>query len=52
MNPGTRAFERSLNSEIYVDKSGLIEKNKFINKYAAAVYLRESSEAFWKIYGG
>ena len=32
MNPGTRAFERSLNSEIYVDKSGLIEKtNSLVN---------------------
>ncbi len=26
LNPGTRAFEISLNSKIYVDKSGLIEK--------------------------
>ena len=32
LNPGTRAFERSLNSEIYVDKSSLIEKtNSLIN---------------------
>ena len=32
LNPGTRGFEISLNSQIYVDKSGLIEKmNALIN---------------------
>jgi len=25
LNPGKRGFERSVNSEIYVDKTGLIE---------------------------
>ena len=32
LNPGSKGFQESLNSEIYVDKSGLIEKtNAVIN---------------------
>lgn len=32
MNPGSKGFEESLNSAIYVDKTGLIEKiNELVN---------------------
>ena len=37
LNPGSKGFQESLNSEIYVDKSGLIEKtNAVINTRSAA----------------
>ncbi len=33
LNPGNKGFQESLNSEIYVDKTGLIEKtNAVCNK--------------------
>ena len=28
LNPGSKGFQESLNSEIYVDKTGLIEKTR------------------------
>ena len=41
LNPGSKGFQESLNSDIYVDKTGLIEKtNAKINtlqKYPAEV---------------
>lgn len=30
LNPGSKGFQESLNSEIYVDKSGLIEKTNVV----------------------
>lgn len=45
LNPGSDLFEMALRSQIFVDKSGLIEKT---NRY---VSVREPSETIWKIYG-
>ena len=45
LNPGSDLFEMALRSQIFVDKSGLIEKT---NRY---VSVRETSETIWKIYG-
>lgn len=28
LNPGNKGFQESLNSQIYIDKTGLIEKDK------------------------
>ncbi len=30
LNPGNKGFQESLNSEIYVDKTGLIEKTNAV----------------------
>ena len=30
LNPGSKGFQESLNSEIYVDKTGLIEKTNAV----------------------
>ena len=51
LNPGSTLFRYSLRSEIYVDKSGLIEKtNKLINT-EQTIHLCEPTKTFWKIYG-
>ena len=51
LNPGTIEFEEALNSEIYIDKSGLIENNQCRSPDTAEVYVYQSSPSFWKIYG-
>lgn len=45
LNPGSDLFEMALRSQIFVDKSGLIEKTN------RCVSVREPSETIWKIYG-
>lgn len=45
LNPGSDLFEMALRSQIFVDKSGLIEKTN------RCVSVRELSETIWKIYG-
>lgn len=52
LNPGATSFRNSLRSEIYIDKSGLIEKtNKQTDAYRAEIYLCQPAKTFWKIYG-
>ena len=39
VNPDNSAFQVALNSDIYVDKTGLIEyTNKVLNLYKEAIY--------------
>ena len=51
LNPGSDLFEMALQSQIFVDKSGLIEKTKSLCADTPAVSVREPSETIWKIYG-
>ena len=37
LNPGSKGFQESLNSEIYMDKTGLIEKTNAVSEYPAEV---------------
>ena len=51
LNPGSDLFEMALQSQIFVDKSGLIEKtNRCVRTLQR--YLCEPCETIWKIYGG
>ena len=47
LNPGSKGFQESLNSEIYMDKTGLIEKTN------AVLNTRQKflAKAFWKVNG-
>lgn len=50
LNPGSKRFRESLNSQIYVDKTGLIEKtNKVLNTEQKCVC--QPSKKIWEIYG-
>ena len=51
LNPGNKGFRESLNSQIYVDKSGLIERTNAVSGYQRKVYVREQAKAVWKIDG-
>ena len=49
VNPDQSAFQSALNAQIYVDKSGLIERSGIYG----CIYLQQSSAQVWKIdYGG
>ena len=51
LNPGNKGFQESLNSKIYVDKTGLIEKtNAALN--TRQKFMCVSRPTFWKIDGG
>ena len=52
LNPSSIGFKRSLNSEIYVDKTGLIEKNKCPARYRTEIHLCQPSAPFWQVDGG
>ena len=62
LNPDNSAFQVALNSEIYVDKTGLLEKEETAgentgstssrNGDKAGVYLQQPSETVWKIHYG
>ena len=51
LNPGSGKFEEALNSEIYVDKSGLIA---YTNKVFGTkqICLCQQTASLWKIDGG
>jgi len=48
LNPGNNKFKRAVNSDIYVDKTGLI---KYYCRYAAVLCMCQQTKAFWKVYG-
>lgn len=48
LNPGSDLFEMALQSQIFVDKSGLIEKNKSLRADTPAISVREPSETIWR----
>ena len=50
LNPGSKGFQESLNSEIYVDKTGLIEKTNAVLD-TRQKFLCEPTKTFWKING-
>ncbi len=52
LNPGSDLFEMALRSQIFVDKSGLIEKNKSLCADTPAISVREPPETFRKVHGG
>ena len=43
LNPGSKGFQESLNSEIYMDKTGLIEKTNAV--------LNTRQKFLWKVNG-
>ena len=50
LNPGSDLFEMALKSQIFVDKSGLIEKtNRCLRTLQR--YMCKQTKTFWKIYG-
>ena len=50
LNPKNSGFKRAIASEIYVDKTGLIE---YTNKVlGTGLSVCQSAKAIWKIYGG
>ena len=52
LNPGNEKFAKAVQSEIYVDKTGLIEYTNQVIKYCAEICLCQPSAALWKIYDG
>ena len=50
LNPDNSAFQVALNSEIYVDKTGLLEYTNGV--MGTGVYLQQPSETVWKIHYG
>ncbi len=48
---GKQGFQESLNSEIYVDKTGLIRKNECSFGYKTKVPVCKPTKTFWKING-
>ena len=52
LNPDNSKFQRAVNSDIYVDKTGLIKyTNRVMNTMQAYVCVSQA-ETFRKIYGG
>ncbi len=51
LNPGSKGFQESLNSEIYVDKTGLIEKDQCRFEHQTEVHLCQSSSPFRQVDG-
>ena len=51
LNPDNSKFQRAVNSDIYVDKTGLIKVYKSSYEHHAGICVRKSAKAFWKIYG-
>ncbi len=49
LNPGNEAFAVALNSEIYVDKTGLLTYTNKGYEYSAGIYLQQSPATVWKI---
>ena len=49
LNPGSTAFQGSLRSQIYIDKSGL--KDEHSAWHRAEICLREQTKTIRKIYG-
>ena len=47
LNPGSKGFQESLNSEIYVDKTGLIEKPNLANVFVKSFFI-DFPIFFWK----
>ena len=47
LNPGSKGFQESLNSEIYVDKTGLIEKTNLANVFVKSFFI-DFPIFFWK----
>ncbi len=52
VNPDNSAFQVALNSEIYVDKTGLLEYTNHVLGYAGRIYLQQPSTQVWKIICG
>ena len=51
LNPDNSKFQRAVNSDIYVDKTGLIKyTNRVMNTMQAYVCVSRPRR-FWKIYG-
>ncbi len=51
LNPGSTAFQGSLRSQIYIDKSGLIGKDECTAWNRAEICLRQPTKTIRKIYG-
>lgn len=51
LNPGTIEFEEALNSEIYIDKSGLIEITNAVLRTQQKFMCISRPRRFWKIHG-
>lgn len=52
LNPGTIEFQESINSEIYVDKTMLIERTNAALRTKQKVYVYQPAEKIWKVDGG
>ena len=49
LNPGNEAFAVALNSEIYVDKTGLLTYTNKVMNTLQGIYLQQPPAAVWKI---
>lgn len=49
-NPGNEGFRSALRSQIYVDKTGLLEYTNACTGFRTEVHLCEQAQAFRKIY--
>ena len=52
LNPGNEKFAKAVQSEIYVDKTGLIEYTNQVINTVQMICLCQPSAALWKIYDG
>ena len=50
LNPDNSKFQESINSDIYVDKTGLITYTNSVI-HTAKMYLCQPATPVWKIYG-
>ena len=49
LNPGNEAFSEVIHSEIYVDKTPLLEYTNRVISTTSKIYLQQPSEAFRKV---
>ena len=52
LNPDGSKFEEAVNSDIYVDKTGLLNYTNSVLHTMQKYSLYQPSETFWKIHGG
>ena len=52
LNPGSAAFQGSLRSQIYIDKSGLIGKMNALLGTEQKYVCVSRPKTIWKVYGG
>ena len=51
LNPGNEKFRRMIQSEIYVDKTGMIKYTNSVTRYSTKLCLCQPSKKIWEVNG-